>query len=377
MGGKSLSGRFVTGVFLFIGSTVTLVLAWELRSFALFLVAASLLTAGLIASILRFRLVALPVLATLISFLGVELVLGATLGRGGHSFVPLASDSENYFRVVDGLGYQSSPGKWSVVSTRPDGEIVYNVVYTIGSDGFRQSTASSDAPISVFGGSFTFGEGLQDDETLPFFLSELMEQEVKNYGIHGYGLHQAVYLMQKGAGSQDGINILQTAPWHAPRSSCELFSRTDSPKYDLVESELVYVGNCNQFGLFARVIERSETFQAIRPIFDTSARVTDDEIALYLAMVQEMARITESQNSKFLIGFIRASDATLAESSWSNDEILAALSLYADDVVDLTLAPPAEKIPPELRIHQTDEHPSALANEKRAGILAATIDALR
>ena len=150
----------------------------------------------MVASIVRVRTIAVPVLAALVSLLGVELVLEATVARGGRQYLPLESYSDSYFRVVDGLGYQSSPGRWSVSSTLPDGEIVYDVVYTIGPDGFRRSAASGDAPISVFGGSFTFGEGLADNETLPYFLSDLTGKEVKNYGIHGYGLHQALYLLQ-------------------------------------------------------------------------------------------------------------------------------------------------------------------------------------
>ena len=158
---------------------------------------------------------------------------------------------------------------------------------------------------------------------------------------------------------------MQTAPWHAPRSSCEFPSKTDSPKYKLSHSQLVYVGNCNELGLLTRVVQASETFQALRPVFDTSAQITDEEIDLYLAMVQEMAQISESQNSRLLVAFIRASEASLAESSWSNERIVASLQAHADAVIDLTLAPSAETIPLKYKIHQTDDHPSALANEER------------
>ena len=39
----------------------------------------------------------------------------------------------------------------------------------------------------------------------------------KNVGVHGYGLHQALYNIEQGLTSQSltGINILLTAPWHA------------------------------------------------------------------------------------------------------------------------------------------------------------------
>jgi hypothetical protein len=56
-----------------------------------------------------------------------------------------------------------------------------------------------DRPFSAlfFGGSFTFGEGLNDKETLPFFFSAVApEYESYNYGFSGYGPQQMCELLR-------------------------------------------------------------------------------------------------------------------------------------------------------------------------------------
>ncbi len=46
--------------------------------------------------------------------------------------------------------------------------------------------------VLFFGGSFTFGEGLNDNETMPYSVGIKMKgkYQVYNFGFHGYGPHQ-------------------------------------------------------------------------------------------------------------------------------------------------------------------------------------------
>jgi len=80
-------------------------------------------------------------------------------------------------------------------------EILFNVLYTTDEKGRRitadnQSTA--DTLILLFGCSYTYGEGLNDDETFAWQLSELLgpKFQVYNYGFHGYGSHQMLALLE-------------------------------------------------------------------------------------------------------------------------------------------------------------------------------------
>ncbi len=88
------------------------------------------------------------------------------------------------------LGFKSLPGKYSVkiqVKERPDSHN-YNV--TIEEDGTRYTGNADPAlpEIWIFGCSFTWGQGLKDEETYPYVLqSGLKNYKVKNFGENGYG----------------------------------------------------------------------------------------------------------------------------------------------------------------------------------------------
>jgi len=63
----------------------------------------------------------------------------------------------------------------------------------------QQQKSAPPAPrrIAIFGDSCTFGEEVNDDETLPALLERhLNEVEVMNYGVHGYGLGQMFLRLQ-------------------------------------------------------------------------------------------------------------------------------------------------------------------------------------
>ena len=55
--------------------------------------------------------------------------------------------------------------------TTSGGDIIYDVVYTIGDDGYRLDVDGNDFDAFIWG-SFTFGEGLNDNETLSFTYSK-------------------------------------------------------------------------------------------------------------------------------------------------------------------------------------------------------------
>ena len=99
------------------------------------------------------------------------------------------------WQVHDRYGMLPTPGQYQAVKRTDGGDAVYDVVYTLGKNGFRytpQSQHSSDKKAFFLGDSATFGGGLDDDQTLPFHWARLNpEYQVKNYGMSAWGLHQA------------------------------------------------------------------------------------------------------------------------------------------------------------------------------------------
>ncbi len=92
----------------------------------------------------------------------------------------------------DILGYVLVKNSKRTVTRYVNDKIIYSVTYTIGENGLRISpnTNKADAPaILFFGDSFTYGESVNDDETMPYVTGILTGREyaIYNFGVHGYG----------------------------------------------------------------------------------------------------------------------------------------------------------------------------------------------
>ncbi len=119
----------------------------------------------------------------------------------GLSYVALLNDAEteqtSLYQEDDLLGWVMRPG--SVVQARKEGS--YDVTYGIDADGLRAGNRLPAAPatVHVFGDSFTFGEGVNDDETALHLLAERLagRWNVRNYGVSGYGVAQMLLSLMK------------------------------------------------------------------------------------------------------------------------------------------------------------------------------------
>lgn len=75
--------------------------------------------------------------------------------------------------------------------------LVYNVTYSTDKYGRRINKHNEQEPILLFGGSFVFGGGLEDNETLNYFLSEFNEYDVYNLGTSGYSTQHMLALLEQ------------------------------------------------------------------------------------------------------------------------------------------------------------------------------------
>ncbi|MHB9155202.1 MAG: hypothetical protein ACYC5N_05840 [Endomicrobiales bacterium] len=146
----------------------------------------------------RIKRILFPVLALL---LGVALALGVFMaGERGFKAVnehrkPVAVQSGGYtheFFVDDALlGYKPKPDTRATSKKQVNGKTIYDVVYSIDRYGRRITpfaVPGGQGCLLFFGCSLAFGEGVNDDETLPFYLSQLLPGYTPyNYGCSGYG----------------------------------------------------------------------------------------------------------------------------------------------------------------------------------------------
>jgi hypothetical protein len=100
-----------------------------------------------------------------------------------------------YYQGHPLLGYGPKRGITSHAWKKLDGTTLYDVEYTIDELGRRVTPVVRREGrrrfLLFFGGSFMFGEGVGDRETLPFFAGQQASREMPyNYGFHGYGPQQ-------------------------------------------------------------------------------------------------------------------------------------------------------------------------------------------
>jgi hypothetical protein len=137
------------------------------------------------------------------------------------------------------------PGAASRSSRLFRGDTLFNVVYTIGADGLRMSPPPSGAgphrAVLFFGCSFMYGEGLSDQETLPYQVGLLTggTWRTLNFAYHGYGPHHMLLLLEQGRVGQlvnaDTVRqvIYGMIPEHVRRVAGRVWWGQHAPRYVL------------------------------------------------------------------------------------------------------------------------------------------------
>lgn len=102
---------------------------------------------------------------------------------------------DNFIIFSKPLGYKPQPNFCATAVHTANGKLVYRAEYTIDKYSRRvtpqKNINARNKFIVFFGCSFTFGEGLQDNETMPFYVSQYASRyRAYNYGFFGYGPQQ-------------------------------------------------------------------------------------------------------------------------------------------------------------------------------------------
>ena len=271
------------------------------------------------------------------------------------------------------LGQQPLEGKQhhKILS---NGLTIIDNIYTIKNDNFRYTPPLSDTKknknINFFGGSETFGWGLDDKETLPYLIqSYLPEWEINNYAISGWGVQQMLAMINKEPNIVADINILVTYSAHVPRASCKRDFTFGFPRFVLNDNDkLIRSGYCN-FGLLNKlslppiigsILNRSEIKKFIDIYFFRKSLFDENDLNLYIAHILNINTIIKKKNKIFLVGYFNKDKKI-------DKYILEQLNLSNISIINLTL--PNEKkytIP-------NDGHSTKIANVERSKILSKYI----
>ena len=202
--------------------------------------------------------------------------------RAGKSLI--ATDGAGNAREMsapnDVLGYAPKPNQAGRFTLTHDGNPIFGHGYTIGPNGLRVSPpheAVADVPCALFfGGSFTFGTGVEDDEAMPYVAGILSEGKVRvyNFGYRGYGPHQMLAALESGLVDSvidcvPTVVIYQAIVGHMMRSVGLSDWDTHGPRYVLADTgEAIRRGNFDDFdnplvGFLQGILKKSLTVMAL------------------------------------------------------------------------------------------------------------------
>lgn len=264
------------------------------------------------------------------------------------------------------------------------GKLAYKASYTIDDRVNRIVRSTGDGPALVFfGDSFTFGDGLDDPDTMPQQLADLLggRQKVVNLGVTGYGPQQFLRAVQTGYKSDDIGDkplafVFLTVPFHAARTACKEPWTTSAPLYKLVDDKVTFAGACyNGFAGTAHEWLANCAFYRVflRPL---QSRLTHDDVALYIRITAAAVKAArERYGVETLVPFLDAPAPHYLDGTGYDDAtILRDLRAQGVKVVDMTLADrPAEGI---FAAIPGDGHPTAYANRTRAPMIRDALAAM-
>jgi hypothetical protein len=276
------------------------------------------------------------------------------------------------------LGFAPLPSK-VVQAVRHDaaGRPIFDVTYTIDDHGLRRTVSNPDAPtVAFFFDSGMFGEGIEDNATLPQQFADLMQgrYHVLNLGFIGYGPQTMLRTLETGFRDDllvpaPAFFVMQTGLWHAEQVACRPDFSWLSPRYVLIEGKPVYRGFCagpwERWALYR--LEQSHLYERlVRPwLIDRRG-----DIELYLSVVNEaVATARQRYGVPTIILYMRTEDSKAAELGFSDDQIMDRLREDGAIVVDVRRVEQGET---DMNIIG-DGHPTPKANRLRAALLRDTI----
>lgn len=289
---------------------------------------------------------------------------------------------EGYFRPHARLGY--GPRQASVVTSRRrhEGRLVYDVAYRTDELGRRVSPVPGMGERSrhaiFLGCSFTFGEGVEDDETLPSqFGREAPGYRPYNYGFCGYGPQAALARLEdpsfrSGVAEPEGLAVFVYLVGHERRAvgSMRVVTQWGAGMPSYVVDRAGNVSNEGSFRQSHRlrmklygVLARSELLRLAG--VDVPLRIGD-------ADYERTARILAAARDAYLRSFRGRFVVVVFPTADRRLRILPYLRRLGVEVVDFSrlLDPDA----PGLQL-AGDGHPSARAYRIVARSLARRLDA--
>ncbi len=217
-----------------------------------------------------------------------------------------------------GVGYgPKADTSFQVTATRKNNDsTIYEVKYSLkeGRRTIPNNNDSSKKSLYFLGGSHVFGDGLNDDQTLPYFINAHANNKynISNYGFSGYGTHQALKLVETSILNQENIKtssqscaIYSFIPAHFRRAAGHVIWDPNGPLYEFENNELLFKGSFNE----NRLVKDNYVTKRVKTIWENSylfksifsPNVKEKDVIRVSEMINVMNVRLKEQNIRFIV----------------------------------------------------------------------------
>jgi len=194
--------------------------------------------------------------------------------------------------------------------------IVYNVNYTFvnGKRYIPNNMNSSNNHLYFLGCSHVFGDGLNDNQTLPYFVNKYANKKYKisNYGFSGYGTHQALSILKNeillSKEIEENTNscvIYSFIPAHFERAAGYKLWDPNGPKYEVENNQLIFKGSFDENNFIKEnyVTKRLKTIWKNAYIYKSifAPKLKTEDVIRVSEIVKEMASVLKEKNIRFIV----------------------------------------------------------------------------
>jgi hypothetical protein len=284
-----------------------------------------------------------------------------------------------YYQRHAVFGYTPIPGRFTITMNK---YLSFNATHlpntlrvTHPIDSYGESRQKEE--LWIFGCSFTYGWGLNDEETYPWLLQEQFpEYEIVNFGVGGYGtVHSLIQFRDALEINSPKVVVLAYADFHDERNTFLRKWRKDLTAVNYLGPLIQPYARLDKQGkLRYQFAEVKYTgfpgirYSALVHLIENRYNQLEDRFVhshdVSKALIIEMARVAREHNVKFVVAGLHGSPRTVEMLNFALKNGIPSVDISVD------LSVRANKLP-------TDPHPSAVANRKYAdkleGFLRAEI----
>ena len=282
------------------------------------------------------------------------------------------------------LGYGPKYDGIFTVKKTLDSEVIYDISYKI-KDGLRytpNSNENSENCALFFGCSFTFGQGLTDTSTLPFFFNQCAREKYKvfNYGFKGYGPHQMLSTIENRVVkdiqgfNKEKIAVYSFIPHHIHRAAGYSIWDYDGPKYEIIEDHLRKVGTFRNLPIgIDKILNKSYIYKLL--LFEKKASHYD--IMRAIEIMKKANELLIKQNVVLYV-FVWDNPSAIENAFQKHNDYYYFLDEMKKNNIKTfflhdAICDYAEK-KNTYKLHHLEGHPNGLANEKIANYIYSQLN---